>query len=535
MKANDNSNKNAHRAHFLYLLHPIAFALFPILSLISHNIDQVALSEGVNPAIFTLILVFGFWMITSIVLRNAEKASILASLAAVVFFNYGKLQDFLYQKGWHIGEIILGRNMILIPTISLFFYCFSLWLAKRQLSIRSLSQLLTVMGVALILFASFPIAYHEIKLALASDYSQSESNGLDAESNRRQNRDIYYIILDGYASARTLKDRYGYDNSDFLNSLSRKGFFIADKSRSNYAMTHFSLASSLNMEHLTAIRDAQGENSKDISRIWQMVPDNKVVNFLKSHGYKYIHVQSGFGLTDYNKNADINIKVQGARLDRFSMMLIKMSLLRPIAKNFIANDLRDRYIYTFYKLADMPKIKGPKFVFAHLTIPHPPYVFGKNGEPVKDFKDTPATTDVFMYADWKPRERYVDQLAFVNDRIDWVVGEIIRKSTTKPIIIIQADHGPAISPEKKEVSSKRPFDQSRSYIKARTEILNAYYLPGGKDKALYKSITPVNTFRLIFNEYFDTNYGLLDDKTYYSTYTMPFKFVELDENFYIRN
>jgi hypothetical protein len=45
--------------------------------------------------------------------------------------------------------------------------------------------------------------------------------------------------------------------------------------------------------------------------------------------------------------------------------------------------------------------------------------------------------------------------------------------------------------------------------------LNAYYLPGYKNK-LYPSISPVNTFRLIFDSYFGGKYDMLPDVAYYS-------------------
>ena len=45
---------------------------------------------------------------------------------------------------------------------------------------------------------------------------------------------------------------------------------------------------------------------------------------------------------------------------------------------------------------------------------------------------------------------------------------------------------------------------------------NAYYLPNKGSDMLYKSITPVNTFRVIFNHYFKTRYELLEDKNYFS-------------------
>lgn len=517
----------------LVTLHPLAFGLFPVLSLISQNVGEVAPNEGFWPAIYISLATAAMLAVLSLVLRNVEKAAAMVSVGLIVFFSYGRIYDFF--TGWHIGELIIGRHLVLKPVLAFLFYCYSLWLAKKQSSMCKQTHFLGAMGLALIIFTSIPVVSHSVTTMASNLTTGGRSKTSPEVSETSVKRDIYYIILDGYASASTLKERYGYDNSEFLKSLVNKGFYVASRSRSNYAMTHFSLASSLNMQHLTNIRDAQGENSKDISRVCQMAQDSEVVRFLKSQGYKYVHFQSGFGLTDYNENADVNIQVKSSRLNRFSMMLLKMSILQPLTKNFIANDLRNQYVYTFYQLAEMPKIKGPKFVFAHLVLPHPPFVFARNGEPVKEFKDTPATTDVFMYADWEPPERYVDQLAYTSKRIDWVVGQIIANSKTKPIIILQADHGPSVSAKGQERLDSRPFDQRPYYMKARAEIFNAYYMPGGKNAALFESITPVNTFRVIFNEYFKTNYEPLPDITYYSTYSMPFKFTKLDEDFFSKN
>jgi hypothetical protein len=60
-------------------------------------------------------------------------------------------------------------------------------------------------------------------------------------------------------------------------------------------------------------------------------------------------------------------------------------------------------------------------------------------------------------------------------------------------------------------------------------ILNAYYLPGVDSSQLYDSISPVNTFRLIFNTYFGEDYELLDDRTYYSPYWQPYDFYDVTE------
>jgi hypothetical protein len=59
------------------------------------------------------------------------------------------------------------------------------------------------------------------------------------------------------------------------------------------------------------------------------------------------------------------------------------------------------------------------------------------------------------------------------------------------------------------------------------KVLNAYYLPGVNAQLLYPSITPVNTFRLVFDQYFGGQFGLLEDKSYYSVYESPYQFKEI--------
>jgi len=99
------------------------------------------------------------------------------------------------------------------------------------------------------------------------------------------------------------------------------------------------------------------------------------------------------------------------------------------------------------------------------------------------------------------------------------INKIISDSPQPPIIILQADHGPGLY--------WFGFEYNKNTLKERMSILNAYYLPGSGDKKLYDEITPVNTFRIIFNHYFGTDLELLEDKSYFSTWYEPYKFIDV--------
>ncbi|GAG63196.1 unnamed protein product, partial [marine sediment metagenome] len=238
--------------------------------------------------------------------------------------------------------------------------------------------------------------------------------------NKTPLRDIYYIILDGYASSKTLKEVYEYDNSEFTDYLTKEGFFIASKSQSNYATTFLSLASSLNMEYINYLSSMIGVESKNRDVPYQMIRDSKVMKFLKSKGYKFINFSSGWGPTNYNRYADLNIR--SGKLNELFMILIQTTILKPIVSYILGDTLRERVLGAFSKLGELYKINEPKFVFAHINCPHPPYVFDANGDLVPE-------TKLLMHGSvWKQKELYLNQLIFVNKKVKTLVKEILLKS-----------------------------------------------------------------------------------------------------------
>jgi hypothetical protein len=62
--------------------------------------------------------------------------------------------------------------------------------------------------------------------------------------------------------------------------------------------------------------------------------------------------------------------------------------------------------------------------------------------------------------------------------------------------------------------------------KIENSILDAYDFPNhAGDPYLYDSITPVNSFRILFNLYFGTHFELLKDESFFSTWEHPYQFI----------
>jgi hypothetical protein len=149
-------------------------------------------------------------------------------------------------------------------------------------------------------------------------------------------------------------------------------------------------------------------------------------------------------------------------------------------------------LFILNHLPDIPAIAGPKFTYAHLFVPHTPFVFGPDGEIMTDPGFYSASQGKAVNDEYE-KQGYLNQIQFIDKAIAPVLNTLISKSKKPPIIVLLGDHGLQ--------------DNDRD-----TDLL-AYYLPNGSGK-LYPSISPVNSFRLIFDEYFGANYPLLPDLTY---------------------
>ncbi|MFC1524289.1 sulfatase-like hydrolase/transferase [Thermodesulfobacteriota bacterium] len=508
------------------ILHPFILPLLPILNLAVNNAGQVSIEKVIYPSLVYLSatgILFGIiWLLN----RNLNRSAMITTLLVVLFFSYGRLFEVVWMWGFFDQMKTLNLVLALVFCGSWLGAAILLWRTPRNL--KPLGSFLTVTFSVLAVFLLGKLAMVGFSSQKVIAHSTSGSGQeLTYEAippifdDRENLPDIYYIILDGYARSDVLESVYGFDNIDFVNSLRNKGFYVAEESWSNYPLTFLSLASSLSMryldEEINALTETYGAETKKRSPIfYRLIRKPKIVEILKSKGYRYATVLTNWAGTGKTFSADITYDCNPIIGGEFYSVLLRTTALRALVPS-----MAEMHLFTLKKIEEMPAVKGPTFTFAHVLLPHNPYVFDRHGNEKANIPMTLGFDD--KTGGWRNREGYVDQMRFLNKRLEELVDRIINNSPVRPIIIFQADHGSATT----EFDAP---DREEPLASERLAVFNAYFVPEEMKSRLYPGITPVNTFRILLSTQFQVDYQPLPDRLYYSWYDQPYNLQDVTDS-----
>jgi sulfatase-like protein len=479
-------------------LHPFLLATFPVLYLYAANVQEGVTLRDVAPVLAIVLGATGLAMLLARwAFRDVLRAGIAVSGLLLLFFSYGHVRSAI--GGVEIAGVSFGRHRFLLSVWAVLAIVAVVVAARLRARLPLLTQGLNVVGAVLVLVNLVSVAVFEVR----TSRPVREAPAIDEVTLQRpasgRAPDIYYIVLDRYGGQQALQEVIGFDNSEFLGFLEDQGFVIAPDSRANYPRTNFSLASSLNFEHLGFLTGSAA--SDDTGPLISLISDHRVGRALKTAGYRYVHIGSWWGPTARNARADFNVDYGG--LPEFPSVLLQTTPVWPVA-DFTVGGLGRRREWEgvqrqFEVLIRSRGVRGPKFVFAHVISPHEPFVFDRHGNFVSEEEE----------ARHPKKQRYLEQLLYVNSRVQEVV-EALLAGPNDPVIVIQGDEGPYEGPGVWRRASDR-------VLRRKFSILNAYYLPGQGEPTPYSSITPVNTFRLLFARYFGADLPLLPDRSYVFT------------------
>lgn len=489
--------------------YPLLLAIYSPLAMLAVNISQVKPSVVLRPVLVQVALTLILFALLRLLLKDWARAGLLTALWLLLFVTYGHIYNLLKDQPAILGEI--GRHRILIP-LYLGIALIGLWLVVRAKKVNpDLTRAFNWIGIALLIYPAFQIISFSVKAnqseQVASKWTFSQPPLKPA--NPKQLPDVYYIVLDTYTRSDALLKDFGFDNSEFISKLRGMGFYVADCAQPNYTYTQASVTATLNLDYLPALAEREKSANMEVD-LWGLMKDSLVRWQLHRLGYQTVAFDTSYEWSRI-KDADIFLgqaesSVSWQQLNPFERMWADstgFTLLndleiksRSATQSVINHPWADHIEKQLFLLQNLPKIADnplPTFTYAHVLIPHVPYVFGPDGQILTDpgyfsAKNAQPVNETYL------KKGYTGEIAYIDSRMETILSYILSHSQTPPIIVLMGDHGLR--------------DDNR------TKNLLAVYVPDLKNSQFYPSMTPVNVFRLIFNQYYGTTYSLLPDTTW---------------------
>jgi hypothetical protein len=499
--------------------HPFLISIYAVLALYSANMNEIFINAIgrllIVLALSTAILLVLFYGLT----KNWQKSGLFLSFFLLLFFTYGHIHNL---KDLVLGGVNIFRHKYLTIMWLLLGVAGAIFI-RRIKDTASFTVFANTMSVIMLIFPVFSVGRFLVEENIYGSVKKTQTPSSLQLPAAQPAPDVYFIVMDAYGREDVLQNVFGYDNSEFIRELRDLGFYVVDCSQSNYARTQLSVSSTLNMDYISNL--VADPNPNELQHwVSPLLIHSQVRSIFEGLGYKTVAFYNGYPRVHW-EDADYflqpkdrsSVLVQlDSKLTSFEEMFLNTTLFSTVIDSQAGGtqissnpSRREADLYMLATLPKIPQIAGPKFIYAHLMLPHPPFVFGPNGEEVSVGSSGEGLNDVEEYQSEANRIGYRDQLIYTNHQIISALRETIEKSPTPPIIVLESDHGPT--------GYQGAINRMGNFM--------AYYFPG-KDVAsvAYPSITPVNSFRLVFNEYFGGKYPLLDDVSYYSDTTYNFNY-----------
>jgi len=501
--------------------HPFLVVSFQILAIYAVNVNIVKISSAMSVLLVAFVFTTLSLLFLSFITKDIKRSAIVVSFYIFLFFTYGRL--FEIMPGLQIVGMVIGRNKYL-----LIFYALAL-IAGTLLILRSknikrnseeITYILNMLSLTLVIVSVLVAISNFERIVVKSDgHTVFKSDDIIKKvkqvSQIRKNvskPNVYFIILDSYASHRTLKKYYDWDDSGVVEAFRRRGFSVNKKAYSNYPFTGLSLGATLNMRYVHEDREFIDAKSK-ISYLAKIKDQNEVIQRFKSEGYDIISDEFEDYKLLYKKRSIDKNKISSWLSDEFIDMVIRVSILCIMQEELTVDARRQDILSDFEALKRMDIANKPKFVFTHILCPHPPYIFKVDG-----------SKPGLLESAWgrvENKNGYISQLRFVGTQIIEVV-DILRIRDPSAVIIVQADHGHGYILGDYLLDSKKPPIE---FIDAQYGIFSAIYLPPGI--VIPEKIVPVNLFRYIFNALFNAKLDILPERTFFTKIKEPFAIYEV--------
>ena len=504
-------------------IYPFLFAIIPIVRLVAAYPGWAELDDAavvVATVLAACGLVYGLALLAT--RRRGHRLPALVLLGVVLGF-------WAYVR---VARLVEHRTSlshpVLLPLWAAATVAMIWWLVRRPALLDRAERFLTLTSTMLVGWFVLSIGVAEWRGARAVRQSTlvrrlAEPILVQPGARVGPKRDIYLIVLDEYANAEVTGRLFGFDNQVFLDSLRQLGF-VVPAVHSNYLHTFLSLPSLLNASHLAGLSGELGRRSIDRTVPDYLFEHNRTVPFLKSQGYQFVFFPSlSWEATRHSPQADLEFHAwpgldPARELTRSGLrqVLTKTSLLKFVEWGS-PRLVRGHVTRTFAAIAQVPKIPGPVFTFAHVLSPHSPYVFDRDCRPAP--QKTGGSRAKHEAAS------YVAQIHCLNHMVLDVVTTLLRTSELPPVILLESDHGSkTLLFDKAGTAENIPL----AAAKERLGAFRAYYLPDHGREVFGDSMTVVNVMGNVLRFYLGAALLREPDDLYLSVDPAPYAFKRVD-------
>jgi hypothetical protein len=473
--------------HFIWII------LFFIINGYNRHIHSIKFSE----LFFLFLLLTGisgtaFWL-AFMFFRSKKKAGVFTSLSLVIVLFFGVFQDTLADVKALAAISSLTRFLLVVFG---FFVLFILWLRSTKESFIKTAAFLNVLFLVYVILECIILMQGIIGNGKNKKFSSEETS-----CNTCSRPDVYLIVLDEYFGFTGLREYFKFDNSVFAQALEEKGFKVLSDTRSNYALTIYSMASMLNMEFLKNIKATTLTDAYSYKTALSRIESNIVIEKFKGLGYD-IHNRSRFNIHDAPSDYATGLLPSRIQLINSKTMYYRIGKHLPyfLAKkgfDWFAERIHNRVILknqqmmseTLQKAGEADSI--PTFTYMHLLMPHEPYAFDSTGRAIVPFwrRNSYSASDI--------DQAYLQYLVYTSKQINNYVGELLKATKGDAVILLMSDHGYR--------------NAALNGYKDICHVVNAVYLPGKSKAGWYNGMTNVNQFRVLFNSLFNERLPMLKD------------------------
>jgi hypothetical protein len=503
------------------------------------NSDFSYLSEAYLPVIVFAVPICVIFYAYRLFLGRGFALQVATIATSYVIYSFSFVQNSMFGKkmigflpdSWHSE---LTQNLYLFFLIAILVGLLA-WLFNKYLSdkkwIRSLQlykilifAVVFVFGVQLVKTVQRTWVIHR---ELSYHYPAPTAQPAKTASSKP---DIYYLLFDRYGNKGELEKNFYFDNSDIYNYLASQGFTNRSDAYGNYPFTMSSVSSTMAMNYFPEFQDMfAGDTDWQSAAPYRSVLSNPpIAQLLKKSGYDYNQISSWWDFTRVGIQADSNPTIS-FRLNVFGYHNYLTDLQRDIInksavsawlkkgvsfgdKKVLKYDLNrnpqqnfEAQMSAIKNLASRGNKSTPQFSFAHVLVPHDPYIYDASGKtPWYDSARTDNGVDETV--------KYTNAVTYLNTRIKDTVG-YIRQHSPNAVIVIQADEGPYPKEFRYKLEPDHYYDPanlSLDKMKQKFGVFASYYLPG-VDPNTHPINASVNTFRYILNNYVGYNLPLLPD------------------------